>query len=385
VGSTLRNGIVSMPSMAPQYFVVGMFSALSAAFVWLLVATLLGLPGLVFFFFVLCSLFTSRRVVSTTHTIVAGIFAFGVFEAGISAINTTSVIMIGEFLKKIEWSISLNLAGVSWIVSPLAGFVVALLLHGALHWLIYRWPRFGVKKTSEVLFPVCAGITAGFMSLLVILSVHKAVGLPLAVLICVPIAFGIGFWLLTHFVLLPMWQGHQVRRDKPLCVRSFRFLGKAVWGARVEKVFKWGQPKLATEEKAAESNHMHEQSHDFEAHVADDKSILTGSEADAAAEAASQSLFESLLVATAALVAFAHSANDIANSVAPYVVCFEYATTQSLDVNYHAPFWLFVVAGVVLCSGLLTLGFVVMRTIGEKITKLQPMGKKKKQFENYIL
>ena len=61
-----------------------------------------------------------------------------------------------------------------------------------------------------------------------------------------------------------------------------------------------------------------------------------------------------------------------------------YATTQSLDVNYHAPLWLFVVAGVVLCSGLLTLGFVVMRTIGEKITKLQPMGKKKKQFENMV-
>lgn len=122
------------------------------------------------------------------------------------------------------------------------------------------------------------------------------------------------------------------------------------------------------EEKAAESNHLHEQSHDFEANLPDDNSILASPEADAAAEAASQSLFESLLVATAALVAFAHSANDIANSV-----CFEYATTQSLDVNYHAPFWLFLVAGVVLCLGLLTLGFVVMRTIGEKITKLQPM------------
>ncbi len=89
VSSTLRTGIIDVSSMSAPLFVIGMFSALCAAFVWLLFATLFGFP------------------VSTTHTIVAGIFAFGVFEAGIAAINTISVVLIS----------------VSWIVSPLAGFV----------------------------------------------------------------------------------------------------------------------------------------------------------------------------------------------------------------------------------------------------------------------
>lgn len=64
---------------------------------------------------------------------------------------------------------------------------------------------------------------------------------------------------------------------------------------------------------------------------------------------------------------------DIANSVAPFVVCYEYATTSNLDTNFKAPLWIYIVAGCFLVLGLLTLGFVVMKTIGQKITVLSPM------------
>jgi PiT family inorganic phosphate transporter len=105
VGSTLRNGIINPEAFPdPRYFVVGMFSVLCASFAWLLVATLLGLP------------------VSTTHTIVAGIAAFGIFEVGAAALQVNSVVIIA----------------VSWVVSPVSGFVAALLLYWLLDWLVIR-------------------------------------------------------------------------------------------------------------------------------------------------------------------------------------------------------------------------------------------------------
>jgi phosphate/sulfate permease len=84
-------------------------------------------------------------------------------------------------------------------------------------------------------------------------------------------------------------------------------------------------------------------------------------------------LFVSLMVVTAAIVAFSHAANDISNSVAPFLVCYEWVSTQSVDPAFRGPFWMYVVAGVFLVLGLVCLGFIVMRTIGEKVTKLNPL------------
>ncbi len=178
VGSTLRGGIVDLAAFGdPQYYVLGMLCVLCSAFVWLLLATLLGLP------------------VSTTHTIVAGIAAFGLFEVGPAALNVDSVVVIA----------------VSWVVSPIAGFVAALVFYALLSWAIVtrhraRGDASGIRRWADWLFPVCAAATLGFMTLTVLLAVEKSTrSVPLAVMVAVPVAVAALAGVLTGLVLLPYW------------------------------------------------------------------------------------------------------------------------------------------------------------------------------------
>lgn len=339
VGSTLKSGIVLPSAFAhPPVFVLGMFSVLCAATAWLLAATLLGLP------------------VSTTHTIVAGIFAFGLLQEGPSAVNTGSVVAIL----------------ISWIASPLAGCAVAFAVFFVLHRLVVvrnlaRDDAGGVRRWADRLFPVMAGITAAFMALLVLVSVWKSApsAVPVWVLPVVPIVVGVAAWAVVFFVLLPQWY---LRQDS--CgPRAARILN---WGDvdRADDPSSGGAPPAGGDTAKTDTEDERQQY----SPAADNVLIVASSPAqlDAAVHDANR-LFVSLMALTAALVAFAHSANDIANSVAPFMVCYEWVATQKLDESFRGPTWIYLVAGLFLVLGLVCLGYIVMRTIGEKVTRLRPM------------
>lgn len=96
VTKTIRKGIIdpSAISGSPELLVYGMLAALLAAGIWLMVASTRGWP------------------VSTTHTIVGAIVGFASVGIGVDAVN---------------WG---KIGGIvaSWLVSPLVGGVIALLL-----------------------------------------------------------------------------------------------------------------------------------------------------------------------------------------------------------------------------------------------------------------
>ncbi|MCK5438333.1 MAG: inorganic phosphate transporter, partial [Gemmatimonadetes bacterium] len=95
VTSTIKGGILS-PELftdTPEIFMFGMAAALLGAAIWLLVATMFGLP------------------VSTTHSIVGAVVGFGIIAVGWGNVNwgtMTSIVL-------------------SWVVSPLCGGVLAYL------------------------------------------------------------------------------------------------------------------------------------------------------------------------------------------------------------------------------------------------------------------
>ena len=86
-----------------------------------------------------------------------------------------------------------------------------------------------------------------------------------------------------------------------------------------------------------------------------------------------ESQFAYLMIFTSCAVAFAHGSNDVANAIGP-LFAINQATSQLLNQPYNleTPLWILflVFAGIVL--GLATLGYRVMKTIGEKIVKLTP-------------
>jgi len=96
VTKTIRKGIIDPSSIAgtPELLVYGMLASLLAAAIWLMIASTRGWP------------------VSTTHSIVGAIVGFAVAGIGIDAVNWGK---IGSIVA-------------SWIISPLIGGAIALLL-----------------------------------------------------------------------------------------------------------------------------------------------------------------------------------------------------------------------------------------------------------------
>jgi inorganic phosphate transporter, PiT family len=96
VTKTIRKGIIDPSSItgSPELLVYGMLAALLAAAIWLMIASARGWP------------------VSTTHTIVGAIVGFAVAGLGVDSVQWGK---IGSIVA-------------SWIVSPLVGGVIALLL-----------------------------------------------------------------------------------------------------------------------------------------------------------------------------------------------------------------------------------------------------------------
>lgn len=93
VSETLESGILGSQILMTQKeeYLIGMFSVLVASGIWVQIATFFGWP------------------VSTTHTIIGAILGFGLVLGGIHAI---------------EWG-EVTSIGISWILSPILGAVVA--------------------------------------------------------------------------------------------------------------------------------------------------------------------------------------------------------------------------------------------------------------------
>ena len=79
------------------------------------------------------------------------------------------------------------------------------------------------------------------------------------------------------------------------------------------------------------------------------------------------------MVFTSCAVAFAHGSNDVANAIGP-LAAVNQATSQLLNQPYslETPLWILFLGAAGIVVGLATLGYRVMKTIGEKIVTLSP-------------
>lgn len=85
-------------------------------------------------------------------------------------------------------------------------------------------------------------------------------------------------------------------------------------------------------------------------------------------------VFALLQIATAAFVAFAHGANDVANAIGPVaaVVSLYKVGFASVPAEVTVPLWVLVLGGGGIVVGLATLGYKVIATIGREITEITP-------------
>ncbi|MDP7384775.1 MAG: anion permease, partial [Nitrospinota bacterium] len=83
-------------------------------------------------------------------------------------------------------------------------------------------------------------------------------------------------------------------------------------------------------------------------------------------------VFRWLQVVTAAYVAFAHGANDVANAIGPLAVVVAGIRGAVVSLSVPVPLWLLGLGGVGIVVGIATYGKRVIETIGKKITDMTP-------------
>jgi PiT family inorganic phosphate transporter len=81
-------------------------------------------------------------------------------------------------------------------------------------------------------------------------------------------------------------------------------------------------------------------------------------------------LFTIPLICAAALLSFAHGANDVANAVGPLAAIVSAVTAGTVAAKVTLPIWVLIVGAVGISIGLMLFGPKVIEIVGEKITKL---------------
>jgi PiT family inorganic phosphate transporter len=81
-------------------------------------------------------------------------------------------------------------------------------------------------------------------------------------------------------------------------------------------------------------------------------------------------LFTLPLIFAAALLCFAHGANDVANAIGPVSAIYEAVQTDTIAKKAAIPIWIMIVGAIGLAIGLATYGPKLIKTVGSEITDL---------------
>jgi len=81
-------------------------------------------------------------------------------------------------------------------------------------------------------------------------------------------------------------------------------------------------------------------------------------------------LFTLPLIVSAALLSFAHGANDVANAVGPLAAIVSSYSEGAIASKVGIPLWVMLIGAVGISIGLILFGPKIIKTVGEKITKL---------------
>jgi PiT family inorganic phosphate transporter len=85
-----------------------------------------------------------------------------------------------------------------------------------------------------------------------------------------------------------------------------------------------------------------------------------------------EEVYVPLVIVSSCAVAFAHGANDVANSVGPLAAVANILKTGTVEMKVPVPLWILMLGGGGIVLGLATYGYRVMDTVGTKITEITP-------------
>jgi len=328
VSKTMQSGIVNPDVFAhnPKILLYGMLSALTATALWLQVASYFGWP------------------VSTTHAIVGALLGFGAMAGGIHAV---------------QWS-EVGRIAMSWVISPALSGLFAFLIFSTLQ----RKILFAMNPINATrrFIPVMVFVVLFVFTLSILFNGLGSfqVKFSLAETLLIGSVMGLIGALIAFFVLkkvyLPKPQMVSANTSQQVfslnkAVRHLKRVQLTSKGDRREQVGRLLKDVEDYAEEVREHSNLYTSSSDYK--------IV-------------EKMFASLQIMSAAYVAFAHGANDVANAIGPVAAALEIIKEGGLALNSRVPAWLLAMGGVGIVVGLATWGWRVMETIGRKITELTP-------------
>jgi PiT family inorganic phosphate transporter len=321
VSDTVRGKMFDVALFEPKPLVLGFLAALLAAAVWLQVASYYGWP------------------VSTTHTIVGAVVGIGVLIGGVDAVHWGKV---GEIV-------------ISWGTSPLLGGILAFGLFKIIQSQIIN-DKHPLRQTYRFI-PFIVFVMIFVLTLVLVWKGLKNLGLDLNL----PQASAVAAVVGTVAAISSLYWARRlrVRHERERMEGHVELREDAEEGIPFVRKEDRDQPEPKAELRPA---------------------LVPGSNLPAKRWeyrrefefARMEGVFATLLVISAAFLAFAHGANDTANAIGPLAAIISIVHEGALSAKAAVPTWLLVLGGIGIVIGLATWGYKVIETIGKKITALTP-------------
>ncbi|WP_146348256.1 inorganic phosphate transporter [Phaeobacter marinintestinus] len=197
------------------------------------------------------------------------------------------------------------------------------------------WPTMGKIAASWVISPVLGGaIAAAFLWLIKSRIIYRDDKIA-AARVWVPVLVGIMAGAFASYLALKGLK-KIIKIDLPTALMIGAFIGGLVWLVMI--------PAIRKQSQGLENRN---------------KSLKI--------------LFGIPLVVSAALLSFAHGANDVANAVGPLAAIVQASQSGSFTDAVSIPFWVMVIGAFGISFGLFLFGPKLIRMVGGQITKLNPM------------
>lgn len=393
VSDTIKEGIVSVDNFVetPEMLMMGMMCALIGSATWVLIATRFGWP------------------VSTTHAIVGAVCGVGIAAFGGNSIDWS-------------WDGIISIVA-SWFISPIAAGAVASIFYLSAKYAVLR--QVDSVKWGLRLVPVYVFITVTIAIFYIVFKSPGAKEGHLSLSSTIGIAFGCGGGLALYaWIFFCPWLRRKVVDREAL---RFYHIPIIYWVSKKPRVDELvaqekadaaasvnDEGKLEQEDEAAsnKSTQQHEKTctcscNDKAAAFDEEKAepvdtrplhirakdkvlgvLLHGIRQDvrnignsklasmhAAAELYeddAEYLFSFLQVLTAIVASFAHGSNDVSNAMGPLSSIYNIWSTGIVSEKAPVPIWVLVYGGAAIDIGLATMGYRLMRSMGNNITYITP-------------
>lgn len=335
VSSTLGHGItVERAFSGPLAYCSAMFGGLFGSALWVAIATKYSLP------------------VSSTHAIIGSVVSCALIEAGTSAVG----------------GYQLGMTVISWFSSPILGGIIA----AGTYFTIRKCVLESASPTRQSIrvAPALMGLTGATLVLFVLIGGPKTIRPQISWWLHTLIFLGLGLFFsgVAWAIVVPMLHRRFELQDRATILGDTARSDDTITDVLnpidtgiSETIATADCPQDAEEHTGSALKQLSPTDNAADATVTDGPRVIDYAER----------WFGPPMIMTACCVSFAHGGNDIANAIGPLTEILLYAGFGSLDSTNTSELWYVTpLGGVFLVLGLVLWGQNVMKTIGEKITRL---------------